>query len=201
MNLIVAGKLITRVLLCCLISLSFSSILVAQAQQRVHGSVDGHTYADLRFGLRYTFPADLETMSFLPNGIRVGTGERQGGSEFLFAAMEKPNGRVRRGVMITTDPVGTFGARDVPTYLQKEMVLSLGAKEPIRVQSVTINGRRFYRTDAGIGVPIHSYGAQLSTLCSGAFLTFYFSGPTPESVEELVRTLSQMVLSCPTDNE
>jgi hypothetical protein len=179
---------------------SLSSILVAQTHQRGHGSVDGHTYTDPRFGLRYSFPAELENMTSLPGGIPVGTGEKSGVTEFLFSAMEKPNRSVRRGVLITTDPLGAFGAVDVPSYLRKLMVLSLGAKEPIEVQSVTIGERTFSRTNINAGVGTVSYGAQLSTLCRGEFLTFYFSGPSPEAVAGLVSTLDKLSLNCSTGN-
>jgi hypothetical protein len=184
-------------LLCSLAVLAFSPVFVAQPQ-RIHGSVEGHTYTDPRFGLRYTFPAELENMTSLPGGIPVGTGEKRGVSEFLFSAMERPNGSVRRGVMITTDPLGAFRATDVPSYLRKLMVLSLGAKEPIEVQSVTIGDNKFSRTNINLGKGIISYGAQLSTHCRGEFLTFYFSAPTPEAVGGLVSTLEKLTLNCST---
>jgi hypothetical protein len=92
-NLMRVRKPVKRLLFCSLAVVSLSFALVAQTQLRIHGSVDGHTYTDPRFGLRYTiFPANLESMTSLPNGIPVGTGEKQGVSEFLFSAMEKPNG-------------------------------------------------------------------------------------------------------------
>jgi hypothetical protein len=185
------------VLLCSLAMLAFFPV-VAQTHQRIHGSVEGHTYTDPRFGLHYTFPSELENMTSLPNGIPVGTGEKQGVSEFLFSAMEKPNRSVRRGVLITTDPFGAFGAMDVPNYLRKLMVLSLGAKEPIEVRPVTIGDKTFSRTNINLGTGIISYGAQLSTLCRGEFVTFYFSGPTPEAVAELVSTLDKLTLDCST---
>jgi hypothetical protein len=139
-------------------------------------------------------------MTSLPNGIPVGTGEKQGVSEFLFSSMERPNGRVRRGVMITSDPIGVLGAKDASNYLRQMVKLSMGAKDRIDLRTVTIAGKSFARTDVGIGVQIRSYGAQLATICGNDFLTFYFSGPGPAKVEELVRTLDQLSLSCSVNN-
>jgi hypothetical protein len=136
-------------------------------------------------------------MAALPGGIPVGTGEKQGVSEFLFSAMETPDGHVRRGVMITSDPIGVFGAHDASNYLRQVVKLSMGAKEPIDIQSVSIGGRSFSRANAGVGQQVRSFGAQLSTVCGDYFLTFYFSGPSQESTETLVRTLEQLSLSCP----
>ena len=201
MKVVLVGKPFKGLLFCNLALVLLSSVLVAQTDQRLHGSVEGHTYTDPRFGLRYTFPTDLENLTSLPNGIPVGTGEKQGVSEFLFSAVEKQNGHVRRGILITTDPLGTFGAKDVPSYLRKLMVLSLGAKEPIEVRPVTIADETFSRTNINVGTGIVSYGAQLSMLCRGEFLTFYFSGPTPEAVEALVNTLNQLSLNCPTGSQ
>jgi hypothetical protein len=146
--------------------------------------------------MSYSFPEQLEVQSSLPNGIPVGTGEKQGVSEFLLSAMEKPNGQVRRGVMIVTDPKGTFGSQDVPHYLHQLLVLSLGAKEPIAISPTVIGGRSYFRANVGGGAQIHFYGAQLSTLCGGQYLTFVFSGPSPEKVEELVHSMDQLLLSC-----
>lgn len=182
---------------CCLSLFSASCFLVAQTPKTIHGNVVDHTYSDPRYGLRYTFPADLENMTSLPNGVPVGTGEKQGVSELMLSAMEAQNGRVRRGVMITSDPIGVFGARDASSYLRQMVKLSMGAKEPIDLRSVTIAGKSFARTDVGIGVQIRSYGAQLATICGSDFLTFYFSGPSPARVEELVRSLDQLSISCP----
>jgi hypothetical protein len=142
------------------------------------------------------FPEQLETQNSLPNGIPVGTGEKQGVSEFLFSAMEKPNGQVRRGVMIITDPKGTFGVNDVPHYLRQLVLLSLGAKEPIEVSPTVIGNRGFFRADVGGDAQVHFYGAQLSTLCGDQFLTFVFSGQSPEKVEELVHSMDRLSLSC-----
>ena len=182
---------------CLFSSLLLDPCLYAQAHEPVHGTVQGHTYSDSRFGLSYEYPDTLETMSSLPNGMPVGTGEKQGVSEFLFSAMEKPNGIVRKGVFIVTDPKGTFGANDVPQYLRQLLVLSLGAKEPIEISPIVIRGQSFFRASVGGEAQVHFYGAQLSTLCGDHFLDFVFSGPSPEKVEELVRSLDRLRLNCP----
>jgi hypothetical protein len=165
------------------------------AQSPNHGTIEGNTYIDARFGMRYTFPAHLRAQTSL-NGMPVGTGEKQGSSEFLLDAMEDATGRVRSGVFITTDPVGSFGAKGVPDFLQAVAKRGMGAKEPVEVRDVAIAGRRFYRSDVGIGSPVHAFGAQVGTICNDHFLVFYFSAASAERVDDLVRTMSSLQLSC-----
>ncbi len=157
--------------------------------------IEGNTYIDARFGMRYTFPAHLKAQTSL-NGMPVGTGEKQGSSEFLFDAMEDPTGRVRSGVFITTDPVGSLGAKGVPEFLQVVVKQGMGAKEPVEVRDVAIAGRRFYRSNVGIGSPVHAFGAQVGTICNNHFLVFCFSAASPQLVDDLVRTMSSLQLNC-----
>ena len=145
--------------------------------------------------MRYTIPTNLRVQSSL-NGMPVGTGEKQGSSEFLFDAMEDQTGSVRSGVFITTDPVGTFGAQDVPEFLREIAKQGMGAKGPVEVRDVAIAGRQFYRSDVGIGSPVHAFGAQVGTICNNHFLVFYFSAASPERVNDLVHTMSTLQLSC-----
>ncbi len=98
---------------------------------------------------------------------------------------------------MSSDPIGVFGVNDASSYLREMVKLSMGAKDPIDLRTVTITGKSFARTDVGIGTEIRSYGAQLATVCGNDFLGFYFSGPSQAAVEELVRTLDQLSLTCP----
>ena len=178
------------VFLTCIFSAS-----TVMSQTPTHGAVEGNVYLDSRYGMRYTFPAGLKVQTVL-NGMPVGTGEKQGSSEFLFDAMEDPTGRVRSGVFITSDPRGSLGAKDASEFLQGIAKLGMGAKGPVDVREILLAGRKFYRSDVGVGLPVHSYGAQIATSCNGHFVVFYFSGASPERVEQLVHSMNTLQLEC-----
>jgi hypothetical protein len=149
-----------------------------------HGSVEGGAYVDSRFGLRYTFPDSLDVQTSL-NGMPVGTGQKNGDSECLFAALEKPNGQVRSGVFITADPVGALEVTD----MQQFMRLMIG-------QSPVFKGK----VELEVGdTPTRFYGAQVGTSCSGQFLIFWFSGASRAVIDGLVHSMDSMKLSCPAD--
>ena len=167
----------------------------ALGQSTAHGTLEGHTYIDARFGLSYTFPSSLDIQPSV-NGMPVGTGQKQGGSEFLFAAMEKPTGQVRSGVFITADPKGALGATDVPQFLRSMIATAMNIRESQSIKPITIAGRTFYRADAGFDKPIHIYGAQLATFCNGQFLAFWFSAATPTRLGDLLHTTDDMKLRC-----
>lgn len=189
----VISLLVPLVLPTAVVFLSFS---LTFAQTPVHGRVEGHTYIDARFGLRYTFPSPLESQTSL-NGMPVGTGEKQGISEFLLDAMEKPNGQVRSGVFITADPAGALGAKDSKQFLALMLVTAMGFRGDARIQPVEISGRTFYRSSVGGGTQgVHFYGAQLMTSCNGRYLGFWFSASSPKKVEDLVHSMDQMELKC-----
>ena len=114
---------------------------LAQGQTPPHGRIEGNTYADPRFGLRYTFPSQLDIQTSL-NGMPVGTGEKAGGgSEFLFDAMEKPNGQVRSGVLIVADEKGVIGTTDVRQYLKWILANGMGVKGEPEIKPITVAGR------------------------------------------------------------
>jgi hypothetical protein len=165
-----------------------------------HGSVDGGVFVDPRFGLRYTFPASLEVQTAL-NGMPVGTGQKNGDSEYLFAALEKPTGQVRSGVFITADPVGAQEVTNVEQYMRLMIGQSPIFKGKVELEPVLIAGRTFYRANSGGGsggdTPARFYGAQLGTSCSGQFLIFWFSGASREVIDQLVHSMDSMKLTCP----
>jgi hypothetical protein len=173
----------------------FVSLQALEGQSTDHGKVSGNTYADGRFGLRYTFPANLDAQSSL-NGTPVGTGEKNGTSEFLFSAMEKPNGRVREGIFITSDPVGAGGIRETQQFLRLVIANGMGVKPPTEFIKVAIAGRDFYQSRVNIPGAITIYGAQLATICSGHFLVFWFSAPSPSELEAMIHSLDGMSLTC-----
>jgi hypothetical protein len=173
---------------------------LAQGQTPPHGKIEGNTYADPRFGLRYTFPSGLEIQTSV-NGMAVGTGEKAGGgSEFLFDAMEKPNGQVRSGVLIVADEKGVIGTTEVRQYLKWILANGMGVKGEPEIKPITVAGRNFYRSDAGVGAAVHSYGAQLATFCNGHFVTFVFSAASPARIESLVHSMDGMEMNCSVDS-
>lgn len=166
-----------------------------EGQEADHGKVTGNIYADPRFGLRYTFPANLEVQSSV-NGMPVGTGQKEGTSEFLFSAMEKPSGHVRGGVFITSDRVGTGGIRDIQQFLKLMIANGMGVKQSGEFTKVTIAGRDFYQGRVNIPGAVTIYGAQLATECNDHFLAFWFSAASPGEVESLVHSLDRLGLTC-----
>jgi hypothetical protein len=121
-----------------LIAILLSSFSPA-AETPARGRIDGNTYIDSRFGLRYTFPDSLDVQHSV-NGMPVGTGEKNGVSEFLFSAMEKPDGQVRSGVFVVADPESAFPKADAAQYLRM-MVLSVPyLQDPPDIRLVTIAG-------------------------------------------------------------
>ena len=185
---------------CTCLCFFFASLLplcgLSQGQAPIHGRIEGNTYIDPRFGLRYTFPSQLEIQSSLPNGMPVGTGEKIGLTEFLFDAMEKPNGQVRSGVLIIADDKGIPGVSDVRQYLKWILANSLGVTGEPDMKSVTIAGRSFYRSDAGVGTTIRSYGGQLATSCNGHYVIFVFSAASPARIENLIHSMDEMEMKC-----
>jgi hypothetical protein len=167
-----------------------------------HGSVEGGAYVDSRFGLRYTFPDSLDVQTSL-NGMPVGTGQKNGDSECLFAALEKPNGQVRSGVFITADPVGALEVTDMQQFMRLMIGQSPVFKGKVELEPVLIAGRTFYRSNSGGGsvgdTPTRFYGAQVGTSCSGQFLIFWFSGASRAVIDGLVHSMDSMKLSCPAD--
>jgi hypothetical protein len=166
------------------------------------GSVEGAVYVDPRFGLRYTFPASLEVQTSL-NGMPVGTGQRNGNTEYLFAALEKPTGQVRSGVFITADPVGVLEVTNVEQYMRLMIGQSPMFKGKVELQPVLIAGRTFYRAysggSSGGDTPTRFYGAQVGTSCNGQFIIFWFSGPSRAVIDQLVQSMDSMKLTCPAD--
>jgi hypothetical protein len=184
--------------MCTALALAFVFISVRrplEGQEANHGKVTGNTYADRRFGLRYTFPANLDVQSFV-NGMPVGTGQKQGTSEFLFSAMEKPSGHVRGGVFITSDPVGTGGIREVQQFLRLMIANGMRVKQSAEVTKVAIAGRDFYQGRVNIPGTVTIYGAQLATECNGHFLVFWFSAASSGEVDSLVHSMDRMGLTC-----
>lgn len=167
-----------------------------------HGSVEGGAYVDPRFGLRYTFPDLLEVQTSL-NGMPVGTGQKNGDSEYLFAALEKPTGQVRSGVFITADPVGTLEVTDIQHFMRLYIGQSPILQGKVELEPVLIAGRTFYRANSGGGSGGDSsarfYGAQVGTSCNGQFLVFWFSGASRDVIDQLVRSMDSMKLACPSD--
>ncbi len=167
-----------------------------------HGSVEGGAYVDPRFGLRYTFPAGLEVQTAL-NGMPVGNGQKEGNSEYLFAALEKPNGQVRSGVFITADPVGALEVTDISQFMRLMIGQSPIFRGKVDLEPVLIAGRTFYRSnlggDSGGDAPTRFYGAQLGTPCSGQFLIFWFSGASRAAIDQLVHSMDSMKLACTAD--
>ena len=167
-----------------------------------HGSVEGGVYVDPRFGLQYTFPASLGAATSL-NGMPVGTGQKNGNTEYLFAALEKPTGQVRSGVFITADPVGALEVTSVEQYMRLMIGQSPIFKGKVEIQPVLIANRTFYRANSGGGsggdAPNRFYGAQVGTSCNGQFLIFWFSGASPAVIDQLVHSMDSMKLSCPAD--
>jgi hypothetical protein len=172
----------------------------------VHGSVEGGAYVDPRFGLRYTFPASLEVQTSL-NGMPVGTGQKAGDSEYLFAALEKPTGQVRSGVFITADQVGALGVTSVEQYMRLMIGQSPIFKGKVELEPVLIAGRTFYRANSGGGSgggsggdsPTRFYGAQVGTSCNGQFLIFWFSGASRVVIDQLVHSMDTLTLACSAD--
>jgi hypothetical protein len=126
----------------------------------------------------------------------VGTGEKIGLTEFLFDAMEKPNGQVRSGVLIIADDKGIPGVSDVRQYLKWILANSLGVTGEPDMKSVTIAGRSFYRSDASVGTTIRSYGGQLATSCNGHYVIFVFSAASPARIENLIHSMDEMEMKC-----
>jgi hypothetical protein len=189
----------SQLMLVLVMLLSLSEL--ALAQMPIHGRIEGNTYIDPRFGLRYTFPSQLEIQTALSNGMPVGTGEKSGGSEFLFGAMEKPNGQVRSGVLIIADEPKIVGTTDVRQYLKWILVNGMGQKGEPDIKSMTVAGRIFYRADAGVGTSIRSYGAQLATSCNHRFLIFVFSAASPDRIESLLHSMDGMEMKCPNGSQ
>jgi len=177
------------------VAFSIASCNTTSGQARTHGKVEGNTYVDSRFGLRYTFPGFLETQASL-NGMPVGTGEKVGASEFLLDAMEKPNGQIRSGVFITSDEKGALGATNARQFLILMLAQAMRVKGEPDIRSTTIAGRTFYRSDVGGGGSVHFYGAQLATDCNGHYLVFWFSAGSSEKMEGLVRSMNEMEMKC-----
>ena len=165
----------------------------------VHGSVEGGVYVDPHFGLRYAFPASLEVQTAL-GGTPVGSGQKSGDSEYLFAALEKPTGQVRSGVFITADPVGELEVTDIQHFMRLMIGQSPVFKGKVELERVLIAGRTFYRANSGGGsggdTPARFYGAQVGTSCSGQFLIFWFSGASSAVVNQLVHSMDSMKLAC-----
>jgi len=187
-------------------SLGMAQVPPAQAPAAqaatVHGTVEGGAYVDPRFGLRYTFPASLEVQTSL-NGMPVGTGEKNGNSEYLFAALEKPTGQVRCGVFITADPVGALEVTNVEQYMRLMIGQSPIFKGKVDLQPVLFAGRTFYRSNSGGGsggdTPTRFYGAQVGTSCNGQFLIFWFSGASRAVIDQLVHSMDNIKLNCSAD--
>jgi hypothetical protein len=180
------------------LSLSLHGVILGQPP--THGKVEGTTYVDQRFGLRYTFPKNLDVQASL-NGMPIGTGEKKGTSEFLFNAMEKPNGHIRKGVFITADPVGTYGATESSGFLKKRIAITLTPRDPPDITKVTIAGNTFSESKldgnlAGLEANATLYTAQLATVCNGYFLAFNFSAPSPDDLTELLHSMDHMELNC-----
>ena len=188
-------------LLACLPSTARSPSGQAAAGQAApeHGSVEGGAYVDSRFGLRYTFPASLEVQTSL-NGMPVGTGQKNGSSEYLFSAMEKPTGQVRSGVFITADPVGALEVTDVEQFMRLMIGQATIFKGKVELEPVLIAGRTFYRAysggSSGGDTPVRFYGAQVGTTCDGQFLIFWFSGASRAVIDGLVHSMDSMKLTC-----
>jgi hypothetical protein len=163
-----------------------------------HGSVEGGAYIDPRFGMHYTFPASLEVQTSL-NGMPVGTGQKNGDSEYLFAALEKPTGQVRSGVFITADPVGTLEVTNVEQFMRLMIGQSPMFKGKVELEPLLIAGRTFYRANSGGGSASHFYGAQVGTSCNGQFLIFWFSGASRGVIDQLVHSMDSMKLTCAAD--
>lgn len=187
----------TKLLAIAVVSLLLHGVTLGQLPR--HGTIEGGTYVDQRFGMRYTFPKDLEVQTSL-NGRPVGTGERQGSSEFLFNAMEKPNGHVRRGIFITADPVGTFGATESSGFLKSMIEKTLAPQDAVDVTTVIIAGHPFSESRVGGRFggtgQLEFSGAQLATVCNGYFLAFSFSGTSPDDVTQLLHSMDHMELKC-----
>jgi hypothetical protein len=167
-----------------------------------HGTVEGGEYVDGRFGLRYTFPQSLEVQTSL-NGMPVGTGQKNGESEFLFAALEKPTGQVRSGVFITADPVGSLEVTNVSQFMRLMIGQSPIFKGKVELEPVLMAGRTFYRANSGGSsggdAPGRFYGAQVGTSCNGQFLIFWFSGASRSVIDGLVHSMDGMKLGCVAD--
>jgi len=167
-----------------------------------HGSLEAGTYVDPRFGLRYTFPASLEVQTSL-SGMSVGTGQKNGDTEYLFAALEKPTGQVRSGVFITADPVGELEVTNVEQFMRLMIGQSPLFKGKVELEPVLIAGRTFYRANSGGGSggdsPTRFFGAQVGTSCSGQFLIFWFSGASRVVIDQLVHSMDSIKLTCPAD--
>ena len=163
-----------------------------------HGSVEFGVYVDPRFGMRYTLPESLEVQASL-NGMPVGTGQKNGDSEYLFVALEKPTGQVRRGVFITADPVGALEVTDVEHFMRLMIGQSPIFKGKVELEPVLIAGRTFYRSNSGGDTPARFYGAQVGPSCNGQFLIFWFSGASRSVIDQLVHSMDSLKLACPAD--
>jgi hypothetical protein len=170
--------------------------ILASSQQVLHGHVEHNTYIDERFGLRYTFPNNLVIQTSY-NGMSVGTGEKQGVSEFLFSAMEQPSGHVRDGVFVVADPTNAFGSANAAQYLHQIIALSMHPSASFDTRTVILAGRVFARADVGVDGPVHIYGAQYATVCGSHYISFYFSGASQSVIDELVKSFDTMELTCP----
>jgi hypothetical protein len=196
-----SAALAVTCLLACLPGTVHSQSAPTQAPP-AHGSIEDGTYVDSRFGLRYTFPSSLEVQTSL-NGMPVGTGQKNGNSEYLFSAMEKPTGQVRSGVFITADPVGAMEVTDVEQFMRLMIGQATIFKGKVELEPVLIAGRTFYRSnlggDSGGDAPIRFYGAQVGTSCNGKFLIFWFSGASRAAINHLVHSMDSMKLTCSAD--
>jgi hypothetical protein len=148
--------------------------------------------------MRYTLPESLEVQASL-NGMPVGTGQKNGDSEYLFVALEKPTGQVRRGVFITADPVGALEVTDVEHFMRLMIGQSPIFKGKVELEPVLIAGRTFYRSNSGGDTPARFYGAQVGTSCNGQFLIFWFSGASRSVIDQLVHSMDSLKLACPAD--
>lgn len=162
----------------------------------VHGSVENGAYIDPRFGLQYSYPDSLDVLSSL-NGMPVGTGQKNGDTEYLFAALGRPGDQARRGVFITSVPVGELGLMDVSQFMRLTIGQSPIFQGKVVLEPVLIANRTFYRSNSGGDSPARFYGAQLGTSCSGQFLVFWFSAASAAAIDRLVHSMDGMKLTCP----
>lgn len=176
-------------------------LLVASGMQSTSselafGHVEGRRYIDERFGLVYKIPDGLEVQKHL-GSTSFGDGSREGPLEYLFAAMAPENGRVRKGVLIVSDPVGTFGTSDTETHMARLLIQSMHPQTTPSITSTKVGDRTFERAHVGFGGQVRSYGVQLSAKCGSLFITFMFSGPSQEEVDELSHSMESMQMTCP----
>ena len=190
----------SRPVLSVIATLCFSSIGAKSLVAQAHGHVDGNTYADERFGIVYTFPTYLKSQTSM-NGVPVGTGTKVGVSEYLFAAMEDPTGQVRRGVFVTSDPIGVFGVHTIPDYLKAMVSASSMKLDFTGILRTNFSGCTFYVAHASPNGPVKIYGAQASTISHGHFVTFWLSGPSAEDVSTLLALLNNAKINCAANSQ